>query len=94
MEQTILKLVKEGWNVANGTKTPMAWKEAHATSESDLSTASIIMDKQEAIMDSFTGSVAYALDFPKDQLKALLSKNKCLPANYNELEMTAKFIKA
>jgi hypothetical protein len=92
MEQAILKLVEQGWNVANGSKSPIAWKDVNSATENDLSTASLIMEKQESKLCEYTNSIAYSLNFPKEDLKALLSKHKCLPTNYSELEMTAKFI--
>lgn len=94
MEHMILKLVEEGWNVANGGKSPVAWLDKDEVTPNQLSTAKIIAQGEEAKECNYTNTVVYSIDYPKDKLKGLLTSNKILPANYNELELIAKHIKA
>ena len=92
MEQAILNLAENGWNIANGVESPIAWLDEDAVTDDQLLVAHIATG---TIVNKclHTGLIYHKLDYPKSNLKSLLISKSLLPKNYNELELIAKFIK-
>lgn len=93
MKDVIVKLAESGWNISNGSNSALAWLDRDSVTNTQLQDAKIISG--DRINECpYTNTVSINLDFPKEDLKNLLLANKLLPNNYNELEMTSKFIKS
>lgn len=93
MKDVIVKLAESGWNISNGSKTPIAWLYKDEVTNIQLQDAKII-SKDNINECPFTNTISINLEYPKSDLKNLLLANKLLPNNYNELEMTSKYIKS
>ena len=91
MEKSNFNLREKGWNVADGVKQPLAWKLIDKTSTDDAKETAEMLDEVFDICHN-TGTIVFKLDYPKGKVRKLLTDNRALAINQNEIEAITKFI--
>jgi len=91
MENSISWLREKGWNVADGVNQPLAWKLVDKVSVDD---AKEVAETIDAVFDicNNTGTLVFKLDYPKGKVRKLLTDNRMLAINQNEIDAITKFI--
>ena len=93
MKETVIKLAKSGWNISNTKNGPIAWLYKDQVTKEHHIDIKHILCEPDLLECSYTDTVSVVLNFPIHGIKEHLLKNKLLPSNYNELQMTARYIK-
>jgi len=93
MKETVIKLAKSGWNISDTKNGPIAWLYKDQVTKEHRTDIKHILSDPALLECSYTDTLSVILNFPIDGIKEHLLKNRLLPNNYNELQMTATYIK-